>query len=131
MDKGFENMALGLLGRDGVTSRDSSNKEEIRGMTKDSRKVVIIEPGIVKAIDGKEYYNDQRIIAGSPDDVEAYSQTLHRKPADEDVPGMAQSLGKCQWCNKALDRIDKVWHCIARLDHYLVCDDCHEKAIIH
>ena len=38
----------------------------------DSRKVTIIEPGIVKAIDGKEYYNDQRIIAGSPEDVEAY-----------------------------------------------------------
>ena len=38
----------------------------------DATKVVIIEPGIVKAIDGKEYYNKQRIIAGHPDDVAAY-----------------------------------------------------------
>uniref|UniRef100_A0A6M3KHW0 Uncharacterized protein n=1 Tax=viral metagenome TaxID=1070528 RepID=A0A6M3KHW0_9ZZZZ len=37
-----------------------------------SKNVVIIEPGMVKTIDGKEYYNSQRIIAGSPEDVEAY-----------------------------------------------------------
>ena len=43
-------------------------------MTKDSRKVVIIEPGMVKAIDGKEYYNDRRIIAGSPEDIKAYHE---------------------------------------------------------
>lgn len=41
-------------------------------MTGDSSKVTIIEPGIVKGIDGKEYYNPSRIIAGSPEDVEAY-----------------------------------------------------------
>ncbi len=40
----------------------------------DSSKVIIIQPGIVKAIDGKEYYNNMRIIAGSPKDVTAYHQ---------------------------------------------------------
>ena len=43
----------------------------------DSSKVVITEPGMVKAIDGKEYYNPSRIIAGSPADVEAW----HRENA--------------------------------------------------
>lgn len=38
----------------------------------DSSKVVVIEPGIVTTIDGKKYYNEMRIIAGSPEDVEAY-----------------------------------------------------------
>ncbi len=41
-------------------------------MTGDSSRVTIIEPGIVKTIDGKEYFNPERIIAGHPDDVEAY-----------------------------------------------------------
>ena len=41
-------------------------------MKGDKTKVVIIEKGMVKTIDGKEYYNDTRIIAGHPDDVEAY-----------------------------------------------------------
>ena len=40
----------------------------------DSSKVTIIEPGMVKTIDGKEYYNDTRIIAGSPEDVAAYHE---------------------------------------------------------
>ncbi len=40
----------------------------------DSSKVIIIEPGIVKAIDGKEYYNEQRIITGNPKDVEVYHE---------------------------------------------------------
>ena len=55
----------------------------------DSSKVVIIEPGRIKAIDGKEYYNDQRIIAGSPDDVEAY----HRETR----------LEYCRRCDKDTD----------------------------
>ena len=46
-------------------------------MTGDSSKVVITEPGMVKAIDGQEYYNPSRIIAGSPADVEAW----HRENA--------------------------------------------------
>ena len=45
-------------------------------MKGDSSKVVIIEPGIVKAIDGKEYYNPQRIIAGHPDDVAAWEEEI-------------------------------------------------------
>jgi len=45
-----------------VTIKDKGN----------SSKVTIIEPGIVKTIDGKEYHNSQRIIAGNPDDVAAY-----------------------------------------------------------
>ncbi len=59
------------------------------------------------------------------------AETLHRQPKDLDTAGMANNLQKCQWCNKVLDPIDRVWHCVARLDHYLICDDCHEKAIIH
>lgn len=58
-------------------------------------------------------------------------ETLHRLPVDLDIHGMACNLQICQWCNKNLDPIDKVWHCVARLDHYLVCDGCHEEAIIH
>ena len=40
----------------------------------DSSKVVIIEPGIVEGIDGKKYWNKQRIVAGSPTDVRAYHE---------------------------------------------------------
>ena len=41
-------------------------------MKGNSSKVVIIEPGICKTIDGKEYFNPSRIIAGYPDDVAAW-----------------------------------------------------------
>jgi hypothetical protein len=59
------------------------------------------------------------------------SETLHRQPKDLDVPEPKGNLSHCQWCGVPLDTTDKVWHCMARLDHYLVCDGCHEEAIIH
>ncbi len=59
-------------------------------MMGDSSKVVIIEPGIVKTIDGKEYYNPERIIAGHPDDVAAY----HAEQADQPIGYIDTPSGK-------------------------------------
>ena len=57
---------------------------------------------------------------------------LHRIPvAQGDVLRKADNLTKCQWCNKELNPDDTVWECVGNLDHYLVCNDCHETAIIH
>lgn len=59
-------------------------------MKGDSSKVVIIEPGMVSTIDGKAYYNSQRIIAGHPDDVLAY----HKEKAQEELDKMHKFLNK-------------------------------------
>jgi len=58
--------------------------------------------------------------------------TLHRIPVMQgDTPKKAKNLTKCQWCNKELKPEDTVWECVGNIDHYLVCDTCHELAIIH
>lgn len=58
--------------------------------------------------------------------------TLHRIPVMlGDIPEKARYLTKCQWCNKELKQEDTVWECIGNIGHYLVCDTCHETAIIH
>ena len=58
--------------------------------------------------------------------------TLHRIPVMQgDVPQKAGNLDKCQWCNKALKPQDTIWECVGNLDHYFVCDECHQQAIIH
>jgi len=59
------------------------------------------------------------------------SEILHRKPADIDQPETKGNLTHCQWSGVPLDPTDEVWDCVARTDHYLVCDGCHEEAIIH
>lgn len=43
----------------------------------------------------------------------------------------AGNLTNCQWCGKELQYKDTVWECVGNLDHYLVCDECHQQAIIH
>jgi hypothetical protein len=48
-----------------------------------------------------------------------------------DTPQKAGNLIKCEWCNKALKPEDTVWECVGNLDHYLVCNECHNQAIIH
>ncbi len=45
-----------------------------------------------------------------------------------DNPQPKGALTYCQWCGVPLDPTDEVWHCIGKLDHYLVCDGCHEEA---
>jgi len=59
--------------------------------------------------------------------------TLHRMSVEsgKDTPEPKGALTHCQWCGVPLDPTDKVWECVARLGHYLVCDGCHEEAIIH
>lgn len=58
---------------------------------------------------------------------------LHRMSVEsgKDIPIPKGRLTRCRWCGVPLDPTDKVWECVARLDHYLVCDGCHEEAIIH
>ncbi len=71
---------------------------------------------------------------------------LHRLPADLDQPKLRGNLDKCQWCGNNLVpssydggftreggiiMTDIVFECVGRLDHYLVCPECHDKAIIH
>lgn len=57
---------------------------------------------------------------------------LHRIPVMQgDTPRKAGCLTKCEWCNKPLYPEDTIWECVGNLDHYLVCDKCHEQAIIH
>ncbi len=57
-------------------------------------------------------------------------KTLHRKEAAIDFPEPNVPT-RCQWCGVPLDPTDKVWECMSLCDHYLVCDGCHEEAIIH
>lgn len=58
--------------------------------------------------------------------------SLHRIPVMQgDTPQKAANLPKCQWCNKELKPEDTVWECRGNIGHYLVCDACHETAIIH
>ena len=67
-------------------------------------------------------------------DKEIEMATLHRIPVMQgDVEGTfkAGNLLKCQWCNKEVQPEDTMWECVGNLDHFLVCDDCHESAIIH
>lgn len=42
---------------------------------------------------------------------------LHRLPLDRDFPVSSSTL--------------RVWECVGRLDHYLVCNKCHDEAIVH
>ncbi len=58
---------------------------------------------------------------------------LHRMPIEsgKDVSQPKGNIDRCQWCGVSLDKTDKVWECVGKLDHYLVCDGCHEEAIIH
>jgi hypothetical protein len=59
---------------------------------------------------------------------------LHRIPVSQgDVPQTAEqaNVRVCQWCNAELRPTDKVWECVGNLSHYIVCDECHNKAIIH
>ena len=56
---------------------------------------------------------------------------LERLPSDLDQPRDKGNITHCQWCGVPLDLTDKVWECTGRLDHYLVCDGCHEEAIVH
>ena len=58
---------------------------------------------------------------------------LHRLPVESglDKPQPKGNLERCQWCGVPLDPTDKVWKCVGRLDHYLVCDGCHAEAIVH
>ena len=60
-----------------------------------------------------------------------HTEILHRQPKDLDIAEPKGNLTHCQWCGVTLDPTSKVWHCVARLDHYLVCDDCHDQAIVH
>ena len=58
--------------------------------------------------------------------------TLHRIPVMQgDAPRKAENLIKCEWCGKALNPQDTIWECVGNLDHYLVCDECHQTAIVH
>lgn len=59
------------------------------------------------------------------------SEILHRLPQDLDKSEPKGNLTHCQWCGVPLDETDKVYECVQRLDYYLVCDGCHEEAIIH
>lgn len=55
---------------------------------------------------------------------------LHRLPKDLDFPQPKKGLTRCDWCRKDLPT-DEVWECVGRLDHYLVCGECHQTAIVH
>ena len=60
--------------------------------------------------------------------------TLHRVYKPGDKPQKAGNLTTCQWCNKALRPEDTVWEGMSDtsfLYYYLVCDTCHESAIVH
>ena len=59
------------------------------------------------------------------------SQVLHRKEVAIDAAEPKGALTRCQWCGVPLDPTDKVWECMSRCDHYLVCDGCHEEARFH
>ena len=58
--------------------------------------------------------------------------TLHRIPITQgDISQKAGGLTHCQWCNAKLTPDTPVWEAVGRLDHYLVCEECHQAAIVH
>ena len=61
------------------------------------------------------------------------TETLHRLSVESggDKPEPKGALTCCQWCGVPLDPTDKVWEVVMRCDHLLVCDGCHEEALVH